>query len=86
MPLRPSQVMYPDTSKEDVHERAKTRLAANVKRLRTDQKLSQEDLGLRVDADQAYISRIEAARLNPTIESIAEIAHALDVPVAKLLT
>lgn len=54
VPLRPSQVMYFDTSKEVVHERAKTRLGANVKRLRTEQELSQEDLGLRVDADQAY--------------------------------
>ena len=78
--------MYSDTSKEAAHAQAKYRLAKNVKRLRQEQGLSQEALGLRLDADQAYISRIEAALLNPTLESIAEIANALDVSVDALFS
>ena len=56
-----------------------------VKRVRKAQQLSQEELGLRINADQAYISRIEAGTLNPTLESIAEIAVSLKVPISELL-
>lgn len=80
-----SQVMYRDTSQETLHADAKRRLASNVKRLRKTASLSQEELGLRVCADQAYISRIEAGRQNPTLESLAEIANALEASVAELL-
>ncbi len=82
--LRPSQPMYSDTSKEAAHAQAKDRLAKNVRRLRKDRGLSQEALGLRLDSDQAYIGRIEGALLNPTLESVAEIAHALGVEVPEL--
>lgn len=76
--------MYQDTSKEDVHQAAKNRFGRNVKRVRKAQSLSQEALALKIDADQAYISRIEAGRFNPTLESVAEVASALDVPVSEL--
>lgn len=82
--LRPSQVMYQNTSKEHVHQAVKEAFGRNVKRVRQSLGLSQEGLGLRIDADQAYISRIEAGHLNPTIESIAELANALKIPVSKL--
>jgi len=82
--LRPSQAMYQNTSQKKLHEDAKSNLGRNVKRLRQSLKLSQEELGLRIDADQAYISRIEAGRLNPTLESIAELANALETKVRNL--
>jgi len=77
--------MYQDTSKEKIYEAAKAMLGGNVKRVRKAQQLSQEELGLRINADQAYISRIEAGTLNPTLESIAEIAVSLKVPISELL-
>ena len=80
----PSQAMYQDTSKSDVYASAKTVFGENVKRVRKHSGMSQESLALRIDADQAYISRIEAGQLNPTIETIAEIAKALDVEINEL--
>ena len=80
----PSQAMYQDTSKSDVYAAAKTLFGENVKRVRKQSGMSQEALALKIDADQAYISRIEAGQLNPTIESIAEIAQALNVKISEL--
>ena len=82
--LRPSQVMYQDTSKDSIYDAAKSTFGKNVKRVRRLRELSQEDLGLKINADQAYISRIESGSLNPTIESIAEIAQALNIPFLEL--
>ena len=82
--LLPSQVMYQDTSNDEVYAAAKTLFGRNVRRVRKLRNLSQEELGLRISADQAYISRIEAGSLNPTIESIAEIGNALNVQVSEL--
>ena len=69
----------------DAHASAKGLLAHNLKFYRKHAKLSQEDLGLKIGADQAYISRIEAGQLNPTIETLAELASALGVEVGSLL-
>ena len=74
--LRPSQVMYQDTSNDALYAAAKSTFGGNVRRVRKLQKLSQEELGLKINVDQAYISRVESGTLNPTIESIAEIAQA----------
>jgi len=82
--LRSSQVMYQDTSKDEIYVSAKSIFGGNVRRVRKSQNLSQEELGLKINADQAYISRIEASVLNPTIESIAEIAAALNVSIEEL--
>jgi len=83
--LRPSQAMYQNTSQKKVYAAAKNIFGANVRRFRKERSLSQEDLALKIDADQAYISRIEAGQLNPTLESLAEIAYALDVSLHKLM-
>lgn len=84
MVLRPSQPMYQNTSKEQIHEAAKASFGRNVRRARQAAQLSQETLALRIGADQAYVSRIEAGHLNPTLESIAEIAHALEMTAVDL--
>jgi len=70
--------MYNNTSRDTLHKQAKSTLARNIKRLRAELALSQEELGLRIQADQAYISRIESGHLNPTLESLSELAHALE--------
>ena len=79
-----SQVMYQNTSKAGVHSEAKARFGRNLKRVRKQACISQEALALRIDADQAYISRLEAGRLNPTLESISEIANALEIGISEL--
>jgi len=58
----------------------------NVRLRREAMSLSQEQLGLRIEADQAYISRLERGILNPTVESLVEIAFALEIDVNRLLS
>jgi transcriptional regulator with XRE-family HTH domain len=57
----------------------------NVRRFRTQAQLSQEELGARLDADQAYVSRLEAGQINVTIDTLASVAKALMVTPASLL-
>lgn len=47
--------------------------------------ISQEELGMRIDADQAYVSRVEAGQQNVTLDSAAEIAAALGVGLDELV-
>lgn len=64
---------------------ARQALGRNVVRLRKQAGLSQEQLALQINADQAYISRIEAAQLNPTLKTITELADILKTDVRTLL-
>lgn len=47
--------------------------------------LSQEELGLRIGADQAYVSRIEGGRINLTLDTVDALAKALETDAASLL-
>ena len=49
----------------------------NVKRIRQDRGLTQEELAERSGFSQQYISGLEQGRRNPTIVSIYELATAL---------
>lgn len=62
----------------------KTKFGRAVKQHRQTAKISQEELAMRLGADQAYVSRIEAGQMNVTLEMIDEIAKALDVEVGVL--
>jgi DNA-binding XRE family transcriptional regulator len=74
----------PDRTIRKAHGDAKTLFGKNVRLHRHAIKLSQEALALKIGADQAYISRIEAGKLNPTLETIAEIAKALDIDIKQV--
>jgi len=39
---------------------------------------------MRVGADQAYVSRIEAGQMNVTLDTVDHIARALGIPPAEL--
>jgi len=77
-----SNAQYENYSKS--HAIAKGILGDNLKLYRKRNGLSQEELGHKIDADQAYVSRLEAGQLNPTLETISELANALGVGVEKL--
>lgn len=49
----------------------------NVKRLRIERNLTQEQLAERSGFTQQYISDLERGRRNPTVVSLLELAHAL---------
>jgi len=51
----------------------------NVKRIRQDRGLTQEELAERSGFSQQYISGLEQGRRNPTVVSIYELANALGV-------
>lgn len=52
-------------------------LGNNIRSKRKEEGLSQEELAARMDVDQAYISRLEAGELNPTIMTIWDASQAL---------
>jgi transcriptional regulator with XRE-family HTH domain len=57
----------------------------NVKRVRQDKGLTQEQLAERSGFSQQYISGLEQGRRNPTIVSIYELATALGVSHMELV-
>jgi transcriptional regulator with XRE-family HTH domain len=57
----------------------------NVKRVRQDKGLTQEELAERSRFSQQYISGLEQGRRNPTIVSIYELATALGVSHMELV-
>jgi len=65
---------------------AKLIIGKNVRIRREAMSLSQEQLGLRIEVDQAYISRLERGMLNPTVESLVDISLALKIDVSRLLS
>lgn len=63
----------------------KKRFGLAVKEKRAALGISQEELGMRIGADQAYVSRIEAGQMNVTLETAEQVAVALKTDVAEML-
>jgi transcriptional regulator with XRE-family HTH domain len=57
----------------------------NVRRIRTEAGLSQEELAYRAKLHRTYISSIERGQRNVSVENIFAIAEALRVPPGDLL-
>lgn len=53
--------------------------ASNLRRLRMDLKLSQEEVAARAGLDRTYISGCERGVRNPTLTSVERISSALGV-------
>ena len=60
-------------------------LAANLRKLRRRQNLSQEELAYRADIDRTYISALEREVYAATIDVLDRLARALDVEAWELL-
>jgi transcriptional regulator with XRE-family HTH domain len=58
----------------------------NVRRLRVQKGLTQEELAFEAKIDLTYVGGIERGHRNPSLTVMARIANALSVPLAKLLT
>ena len=68
------------------HEtRLVTIFAANVRRLRKERGMSQEQLAEAAGVHRTYVGMIERGEKNVTIYNIERIAIALDVPAGSLL-
>lgn len=63
----------------------KKRFGLAVREYRRSLNVSQEELAMRIGADQAYVSRIEAGQMNVTLETVEQVAAALGADAAELL-
>jgi len=60
-------------------------LAANLRRLRAERHMSQEDLALEADLHRTFVAHVERGARNISIDNIEKLAHALQVPAFELL-
>ena len=63
----------------------KQRFGRSVRAKRQTLQLSQEGLALRIGADQAYVSRVEAGQINVSLETAQAIAEALTCSLSDLV-
>ena len=63
---------------------ARQRLANNLKALRTEKKLSQEDLALEAGLHRTFVGHVELARRNISLDNIEKLSNALSVDLTDL--
>jgi len=59
-------------------------LGAALREARGDNRISQEELGLRTGVHRNYIGGIERGERNPSVTTIATLADALDLKLSEL--
>lgn len=64
----------------------KRRFGLAVREHRRLLQMSQEELAMRIGADQAYVSRVEAGQINITLETMEQIATALEIDAGAFLS
>lgn len=57
----------------------------NLRRIRTEKGLSQRELSSLSGVDNAEISRMENGQVNVSLNTVAQLADALEVPFLKLV-
>ena len=60
-------------------------LANNVKNLRTQKKLSREELSLVLGVDNSYVSKLEKGKINITLDKIEILANYFETKAYLLL-
>jgi transcriptional regulator with XRE-family HTH domain len=63
-----------------VHEK----FGKRIKELRSEHKMTQEDLAFKVGVDRSYMGFLERGEKNPTLKNIAKIAEVLKVTLSEL--
>jgi len=67
------------------YEALRRMLGGNVRRLRRERGLSQEQLAFEAEIDRTYVSQIERAVINPSLLVLHKVAKALGSTVPDLL-
>jgi transcriptional regulator with XRE-family HTH domain len=60
-------------------------MAINMRRLRHDQNLTQEELAARADLSMRYLGSIERARVSASVTVLGRLAKALNVDPCELI-
>ena len=60
-------------------------LAYNLRRCRVARRLSQEQLGCIAQLDRTFISQVERARVNISLDNVEKLAQALELDACQLL-
>jgi transcriptional regulator with XRE-family HTH domain len=85
-PKETSRPTVKDTAGDELGAAEMARRVADVlKKLRSDRRLSLDDLASRSGVSRAALSQLEGARTNPTLAVLWKIAVELDVPFHDLL-
>ncbi len=74
-----------ETEKKSFEPWLRERLAENLRRVRQQREVSQETLGAECGFHRTYISQVERAVTNITLDNLQKIAMVLDVEPADLL-
>lgn len=53
----------------------------NLRKIRRDKKMSQDDLAINADTSRSQVARIERGIINPTITTVNKFAEALQVDI-----
>ena len=61
------------------------KLGQNLRKIRTNKKMTQGDLASALNVDRAYISNIENGRMNPTLSTLEKIAGVLKISIKNLV-
>ncbi|HJW57939.1 MAG TPA: helix-turn-helix transcriptional regulator [Burkholderiaceae bacterium] len=64
---------------------ARVRIAHNLRRLRKERALSQEQMAEAADFHRTYVSQLERCVTNISIDGLERLAHALEVDIRELL-
>ena len=67
-----------------LHQATLKTIARKVKELRTDRRLTQEELSQRAGLGPRHLQKIEAAQVNVTVHSLVKLAMALGVDISAL--
>jgi transcriptional regulator with XRE-family HTH domain len=59
-------------------------LASRIKQLRSEKKITQEELAYRSELTLSQIARIETVKINPTVSTMFRISKALDISMSEL--
>ncbi len=59
-------------------------IAKNVRNLRKERALTQEQLALEANLNRAYIGYIERGERKPSVETLQKLATVLNIPLYKL--
>lgn len=60
-------------------------VATNIRRLRNERGVSQQDFALAIEMDRTYFGGVERGERNISIDNLGRIAAGLDVPPWQLL-